>query len=105
MGVTAIIAGVLALLSTVGGIAGNAINNKKSKEAVNGMAVQDNSAQGVSIASDITGLASQALSFASGFGTSPSLPNANKMMNKALSQTGPFAIDKMLRKSSGGIKL
>lgn len=108
MGITAIIGGILALLSTVGGIAGKSISEKNARENVNGMASQDDSGKGVSVASDVTGLAAQALSFVSGFGTSPSLPDSTKMMNKAISQTGPFSIDKMLRKSrniSGGIKL
>lgn len=99
MGIAAIIGGILALLSTVGGIAGKCISNSNARQNVNGMATQDDSGQGVSIASDITGLASQALSFVSGFGSSPSLPDSTKMMNKALSQTGPFSINRILRKS------
>lgn len=84
MGTTAIISGILALLASVGGIAGSKLSEKSHKEAVNGMAVQDtnDSGKGVSIASDITGLAAQALSFASGFGTSDELPHATRTWNK-----------------------
>ena len=66
MGTTAIISGILALLSTIGGMTGKALTNKNSRENVNAMATQDDSGKGVSIASDITGLASQMLSFADG---------------------------------------
>ena len=78
MGTTAIIAGVLSLLASIGGFAGKKINEKNAREMTNDMAHVDNSANGVSIASDVTGMAAQALSMFSGFGSLPSKPNATQ---------------------------
>ncbi len=82
MGTTAIIAGVLSLLASIGGFAGKKINEKNSREMSNDMAHVDNSANGVSIASDITGMAAQALSAFSGFGVSPNKPNSTQAFNE-----------------------
>lgn len=78
MGTTAIISGVLALLSMIGGMTGKALSNKNARENVNAMAEQDDSGKGVSIASDVTGLASQMLSFADG------LPSSDRLFNKSM---------------------
>lgn len=84
MGTFSIISAVLALLSTVGGITGKALNDKSSRENVNAMATVDDSSKGVGIASDITGLASNMLSFAG------NMPSADRLFNKALKNKGPF---------------
>lgn len=84
MGTTAIIAGVLSLLASIGGFAGKKINEKNSREMTNDMAHVDNSANGVTIASDVTGMAAQALSMFSGFGTLPSKPNAMQTATEAM---------------------
>lgn len=84
MGTFSIISGILALLSTVGGITGKALNDKSSRENVNAMATVDDSAKGIGIASDITGLASNMLSFAG------NMPSADRLFNKALKNKGPF---------------
>ena len=84
MGTFSIISAVLALLSTVGGITGKALNNKSARENVNAMATVDDSSKGVGIASDITGLASNMLSFAG------NMPSADRLFNKALKNKGPF---------------
>ena len=49
---------------------------------VNDMAHVDNSDNGVSIASDVTGLAAQALSSFSGFGSLPNKPNSTQAFNE-----------------------
>ncbi len=84
MGTFSIISAVLALLSTVGGITGKALSNKSARENVNSMATVDDSSKGVGIASDITGLASNMLSFAG------NMPSADRLFNKALKNKGPF---------------
>lgn len=84
MGTFSIISAVLALLSTVGGITGKALSNKSARENVNAMATVDDSSKGVGIASDITGLASNMLSFAG------NMPSADRLYNKALKNKGPF---------------
>lgn len=82
MGTTAIIAGVLSLLASIGGFAGKKIKENNSREMTNDMAHVDNSANGVSIASDVTGIAAQALSAFSGFGSAPSKPNSTQAFNE-----------------------
>lgn len=82
MGTTAIIAGVLSLLASIGGFAGKKIKESNSREMVNDMAHVDNSDNGVSIASDVTGLAAQALSSFSGFGSLPYKPNSTQAFNE-----------------------
>lgn len=84
MGTTAIIAGILSLLASIGGFAGKKINEKKSREMTNDMAHVDNSANGVTIASDVTGMAAQALSMFSGFGSFPSKPNSTQVATEYL---------------------
>ncbi len=84
MGTFSIISGILALLSTLGGITGKALNDKSQRENVNSMANVDDSAKGVGIASDITGIASQMLSFAG------NLPSADRLFNKATPRNLPF---------------
>lgn len=84
MGTTAIIAGILSLLASIGGFAGKKINEKKSREMTNDMAHVDNSANGVTIASDVTGMAAQALSMFSGFGSLPSKPNSTQVATEYL---------------------
>ena len=88
MGTFSIISAVLALLSTVGGITGKALSNKSARENVNAMATVDDSSKGVGIASDVTGLASNLLSFAG------NLPSADRLYNKALKNKGPFSFVK-----------
>lgn len=78
MGTTAIIAGVLSLLASIGGFAGKKIKENNSREMTNDMAHVDDSASGVTIASDVTGMAAQALSMFSGFGSLPSKPSATQ---------------------------
>lgn len=82
MGTTAIIAGVLSLLASIGGFAGKKINEKNSREMTNDMAHVDNSSNGVTIASDVTGIAAQALSAFSGFGSMPNKPDSTQAFNE-----------------------
>lgn len=91
MGTFSIISGILALLSTLGGITGKALSNKSARENVNAMSTVDDSAKGVGIASDITGLASNMLSFAG------NMPSADRLFNKALKNQGPFNFAKNLK--------
>lgn len=78
MGTTAIIAGVLSLLASIGGFAGKKLHDKNAREMSNAMSDVDDSSKGITVASDITGMASQALSMFSGFGSLPSKPNATQ---------------------------
>ena len=80
MGITAIISGILAILSTIGGITSSQLQKKDDRENVNGLA-DSGAAKGVGIASDITGLASQMLGFIDGFGSMGRLPSVDKLMN------------------------
>ena len=91
MGTFSIIAGILSLLSTVGGMTGTALQDKSNRENVNSMATVDDSAKGVGIASDVTGLASQMLSFAG------NLPSSDRMFNRALQNKGPFNFVKHMK--------
>lgn len=91
MGTFSIISGILALLSTVGGITGKALNDKSSRENVNAMATVDDSSKGVGIASDITGIASNMLSFAG------NMPSADRLYNKALQNKGLFNFVKHMK--------
>lgn len=88
MGTFSIISGILALLSTVGGITGKALNDKSSRENVNAMATVDDSAKGIGIASDVTGIASQMLSFVN------NLPSADRLFNKATPRNLSFGTSK-----------
>jgi hypothetical protein len=80
MGITAIISGILAILSTIGGVTSSQLQKKDNRENVNGLA-DSGSSRGVSIASDITGMASQMLGFVDGFGSMGRLPSTDKIMN------------------------
>lgn len=80
MGIAAIISGILALLSTIGGISSSQLQKKDDRENVNGLA-DSGASKGISIASDITGLASQMLGFVDGFGSMGRLPSPDKLMN------------------------
>lgn len=80
MGITAIISGILAILSTIGGITSSQLQKKDARDNVNGLA-DSGAAKGVGIASDITGLASQMLGFIDGFGSMGRLPSTDKLMN------------------------
>lgn len=82
MGTTAIIAGVLSLLASIGGFAGKKIKENNSREMSNDMAHVDNSSNGVTIASDVTGIAAQALSAFSGFGSMPNKPDSTQAFNE-----------------------
>ncbi len=83
MGTTAIISAILAVLSTIGGITAKQVKQSNDQQAVNknGMASPsaDSTEQGISIASDVTGLASQAFSFLGGTGD---MPSSDKIFNK-----------------------
>lgn len=89
MGITAIISGILAILSTIGGITSSQLQKKDDRENVNGLA-DSGASKGVSIASDITGLASQMLGFVDGFGPMASKPSTGKMFNQEIGKTGFF---------------
>lgn len=91
MGTFAIISGILALLSTIGGVTGKALSDKSARENVNAMATVDDSSKGVGIASDITGIASNMLSFAG------NMPSADRLFNQALKNKGPFNFVKNLK--------
>lgn len=91
MGTFSIISGILALLSTLGGITGKALSDKSSRENVNSMAIVDDSSKGVGIASDITGLASNMLSFAG------NMPSADRLFNKSLQNKGIFNFAKHIK--------
>lgn len=91
MGTFSIISGILALLSTLGGITGKALSDKSSRENVNSMATVDDSSKGVGIASDITGLASNMLSFAG------NMPSSDRLFNKALQNKGIFNFAKHIK--------
>lgn len=91
MGTFSIISGILALLSTIGGVTGKALSNKSARENVNAMATVDDSSKGVGIASDVTGIASNMLSFAG------NMPSADRLFNKALKNQGPFNFAKNLK--------
>lgn len=80
MGITAIISGILAILSTIGGVTSSQLQKKDERENVNGLA-DSGASKGVSIASDITGMASQMLGFVDGFGSMGRLPSTDKIMN------------------------
>nr|DAG71899.1 MAG TPA: hypothetical protein [Microviridae sp.] len=80
MGITAIISGILAILSTIGGVTSSQLQKKDDRDNVNGLA-DSGASKGVSIASDITGMASQMLSFVDGFGSMGRLPSTDKIMN------------------------
>lgn len=80
MGITAIISGILAILSTIGGVTSSQLQKKDDRENVNGLA-DSGASKGVSIASDITGMASQMLSFVDGFGSMGRMPSTDKLMN------------------------
>lgn len=82
MGTTAIIAGVLSLLASIGGFAGKKLHDKNAREMTNAMSDVDDSSKGITVASDITGLAAQTLGMFSGFGTSPSKPNSTQAVNE-----------------------
>ena len=72
MGTTAIISAILAVLSTVGGITAKQIKQSNDQQAVNKNAMaspsEDSTSQGIGIASDVTGIASQALGMLGGTG-------------------------------------
>lgn len=88
MGTVAIIAGILSLLSTIGGIAGQALSKKADRENVNDFGQPtSNAGDGISIASDISGMAAQALSFADGFGSMFSKPNSTQIGISALKRS------------------
>lgn len=91
MGTFSIIAGILSLLSTIGGVTGKALSDKSSRENVNSMATVDDSSKGVGIASDITGIASDMLSFAG------NMPSADRLYNKALQNKGRFDFVKHMK--------
>lgn len=80
MGITAIISGILAILSTIGGVTSSQLQKKDNRENVNGLA-DSGASKGVSIASDITGMASQMLGFVDGFGSMGRIPSTDKIMN------------------------
>lgn len=80
MGITAIISGILAILSTIGGITSSQLQKKDDRENVNGLA-DSGAAKGIGIASDISGLASQMLGFVDGFGSMGRMPSTDKLMN------------------------
>lgn len=84
MGTTAIIAGVLSLLASIGGFAGKKLHDKNAREMTNAMSDVDDSSKGITIASDVTGMAAQALSMFSGFGSLPSKPNAMQAATEAM---------------------
>ena len=93
MGTLAIIGAILAALSAAGGFAGKALSDKSDRENVNDFGQKtDDSGKGVSVASDVTGLIAQTLSFADGFGTNMRNLSANRMFNNALKMKGPFKI-------------
>lgn len=91
MGTFSIIAGILSLLSTIGGVTGKALSDKSSRENVNSMATVDDSSKGIGIASDITGIASNMLSFAG------NMPSADRLYNKALQNKGRFDFVKHMK--------
>lgn len=91
MGTFSIIAGILSLLSTIGGVTGKALSDKSSRENVNSMATVDDSSKGIGIASDITGIASDMLSFAG------NMPSADRLYNKALQNKGRFNFVKHMK--------
>lgn len=91
MGTFSIISGILALLSTVGGITGKALSDKSSRENVNSMATVDESAKGVGIASDVSGILSNMLSFVG------NMPSSDRLYNKALQNRGPFNFVKRMK--------
>lgn len=80
MGITAIISGILAILSTIGGVTSSQLRKKDNRENVNGLA-DSGASKGVSLASDITGMASQMLGFVDGFGSMGRIPSTDKIMN------------------------
>lgn len=91
MGTFSIIAGILSLLSTIGGVTGKALSDKSGRENVNSMATVDDSSKGIGIASDITGIASNMLSFAG------NMPSADRLYNKALQNKGRFNFVKHMK--------
>lgn len=80
MGITAIISGILAILSTIGGITSSQLQKKDDRDNVNGLA-DSGAAKGIGIASDVSGLASQMLGFVDGFGSMGRMPSTDKLMN------------------------
>lgn len=80
MGITAIISGILAILSTIGGITSSQLQKKDDRQNVNGLA-DSGAANGISIASDVTGMASQLLGVIDGFGSMGRMPSVDKLMN------------------------
>lgn len=84
MGTTAIIAGILSLLASIGGFAGKKLHDKNAREMTNAMSNVDDSSKGITVASDVTGLAAQALSMFSGFGSLPSKPNSTQVATEHL---------------------
>lgn len=89
MGITAIISGILAILSTIGGITSSQLQKKDDRENVNGLA-DSGAANGISIASDVTGMASKLLGFVDGFGSMASKPSTGKMFNQEIGKIGFF---------------
>lgn len=90
MGIAAIISGILAVLSTIGGITSSQLQKKDDRQNVNGLA-DSGASKGISIASDITGLASQMLGFVDGFGSMASKPSTGKMFNQEIGKIGFFS--------------
>lgn len=80
MGITAIISGILAILSTIGGVTSSQLQKKDDRENVNGLA-DSGASKGIGIASDVSGLASQMLGFVDGFGSMGRMPSTDKLMN------------------------
>ncbi len=80
MGITAIISGILAILSTIGGVTSSQLQKKDDRENVNGLA-DSGASNGISIASDVTGMASRLLGVVDGFGSMGRMPSTDKLMN------------------------
>ena len=102
MGTTAIISAILAVLSTIGGITAKQVKQSNDQQAVNknGMASpsEDSTVQGINIASDVTGLASQAMSMLGGTGD---LRDAGTIFNK--NSSGYFGeVNELIKR--GGMK-
>lgn len=91
MGTFSIIAGILSLLSTIGGVTGKVLSDKSSRENVNSEAVVNDSSKGVGLASDVTGVLSNMLSFAG------NMPSADRLYNKALQNKGRFDFVKHIK--------
>jgi hypothetical protein len=91
MGTFAIISGILSLLSTIGGVTGKVLSDKSARENVNSQAVVNDSGKGIGLASDVTGMLSNMLSFAG------NMPSADRLYNKALQNKGRFDFVKHMK--------